>query len=110
MASQTYIDVSVLLNSDLRKQQSRGDMKNNMGMKLKVYPFELRNFWETVYFILELLSKLNSYAYNLLDVSISVYLEISYFSLVKSFFDLDLLLQFVCFFRNERLDMDRSND
>ena len=44
MASQTYIDVSVLLNSDLRKQQSRGDMKNNMGMKLKVYPFKLRNF------------------------------------------------------------------
>ena len=37
----------VLLNSDLRKQQSRGDMKkkkHTRGMKLKVFPFELTQF------------------------------------------------------------------
>ena len=63
--------VLVLLNSNLRKQQSRGDTKNNTWkMKVKVFPFELRSFWNIVYFILELLSKLNSFAYNLLDVSI----------------------------------------
>ena len=39
------VDVFVLLNSDLWKQQSRGVMKNNMwGMKLKVFLFELAIF------------------------------------------------------------------
>ena len=52
-------------------------------MKLKVFPLELRNYWYIVYFILQLLSKLNSFAYNLLDVISSVYLEISYFSTIR---------------------------
>ena len=60
-----FFYVLVLLNSNLQKQQSKGD---TWGMKLKVFPFELRNFWCIVYFILELLSKLNSFEYNLLDV------------------------------------------
>ena len=38
-------------------------------MKLKVFPFELRNFWKIAYFILELLSKVNSFAHNLLGES-----------------------------------------
>ena len=50
------------------------------------------------------LSKLNSFAYNLFD------LEISFFSTMESYIDLDLHLQFVCFFRNERLYIDRPND
>ena len=80
-------------------------------MKVKVFPFELHNFWYVVYFILELLSKLNSLAHNLFDVSIwFVYLEISCFSTMESYTDLDLHLQFACFFRNKRLYIDRSND
>ena len=81
------------------------------GMKLKWFPFKLRSFWYIVYFILKLLSKANSFGYNLLDVSIqSVYLEISYLSTMELYTDLDLLLKFVCFFRKERLYIDRSND
>ena len=56
-------------------------------------------------------SKVNSFTYNLLNVSIqSVYLEISYFSMIESYTDLDLHLQFVCLFHNERLYIDCSND
>ena len=46
------------------------EKKLTWGMKLKVFAIELRNFWYIIYFILELLSKLNYFAYNLLDVSI----------------------------------------
>ena len=38
-------------------------------MKLKVLPFELRNFCQIIYFIADLLSKVNSFAYNLFDVN-----------------------------------------
>ena len=56
-------------------------------------------------------SKVNSFTYNLLNVSIqSVYLEISYFSMIESYTDLDLHLQFVCLFHNKRLYIDCSND
>ena len=64
------VDVFLLLNSDQRKQQSSGDMKNTRGMKLRTFTLESRNFWYIVYFVLELLSKLNSFAYNLHDLSI----------------------------------------
>ena len=67
------------------------------------------HFLVIVYFVHEGSSKVNSFAYNLLDVSISVYLKISYFSTMESYTDLDLLLQFVRFFRNKRLYIDRSN-
>ena len=46
-------------------------------MELKLYPLELRNFWLIVYFILELLSKSNSFAYNLLDASNVICLFVS---------------------------------
>ena len=63
---------SGLLNSNLWKQQSRVYMKNNMyvwEMKPRVLPFELRNFCQIIYFIVDLLSKVNSFAYNLFDVN-----------------------------------------
>ena len=87
------------------------EKSHTLGMKRKVFPFKLCNFWQIVYLILELLSKNNSFAYNLFDVSIqSVYLEISYFSTMETYTGLDLHLQYVYFFRNERLYTDTSND
>ena len=48
---------------------------------------------------------------NLLDVGIhSVYLKISYFSMMESYTNLDLHLQFVYFFCNELLYIDRYNN
>ena len=61
--------------------------------------------------MLELLSKLNSFAYNLIDVSVySVDLKISYFSTMESDTNLDLHLQFDRFFCNERPYIDSSYD
>ena len=37
------------------------------------------------------------------------YLEINDFSMTESYADLDLQIQFLCFLRNERLYIDRSN-
>ena len=99
-----------MLNVELRKLQCWGDMKITF-MKNETKNISIRMMQYLVYFILEFLSKVNSFAYNLLDESIySVYLEISYFSRVESYTDLELHLQFVCFFCNEHLYIDRSND
>ena len=38
-------------------------------MKLKVFPFELHNFWYIVYFIIELLAKVNFFTFDMLAES-----------------------------------------
>ena len=63
-----HVNVLLLLNSDLWKQQSRGDIKNNIHEEWNKNYF--RSSLYLIYFILELLSELNSFTYNLLDVSI----------------------------------------
>ena len=63
-----------LINADLPKQQSRGDMKNNirnMRNETKSVSVRVTQFLvNSLFYTYEHLSKVNSFAYNLLDVSI----------------------------------------
>ena len=63
-----------LMNADLPKQQSRGDMKNNtrnMRNETKSVSVRVAQFLvNSLFYTYEHLSTVNSFAYNLLDVSI----------------------------------------